>query len=105
MKNVARILCSRGIVSSARSMFIYRVCTLFCLTSPPGLAAPSALLTVLGAISPRCKIGNLWFDLGISDLRHEDGYVLPVVLRPRGSFVECDGGSSRTGKVSERAML
>ena len=38
LKNDMYILCMRGIVSRERSMFIYLVCTLFCLFKPSGLA-------------------------------------------------------------------
>jgi hypothetical protein len=36
-KNEARMLCSLGIVSNASNMFMYLVCTLSCLSGPPGL--------------------------------------------------------------------
>jgi hypothetical protein len=36
VKNEARMLCSRGIVSSASSMSMYRVCTLFWRLGAPG---------------------------------------------------------------------
>lgn len=38
LKNDMYILCMRGIVSRERSIFIYLVCTLFCLFKTSGLA-------------------------------------------------------------------
>ena len=38
LKNEMYMLCIRGMVSSERSIFIYLVCTLFCLSRPVGRA-------------------------------------------------------------------
>ncbi|KAJ8067460.1 hypothetical protein OCU04_004805 [Sclerotinia nivalis] len=56
------ILCIRGIVSTERSIFIYLVCTLFCLFKSVGLPSPVDVLWVgsIGSLFDRAMFDDLF---------------------------------------------
>ena len=58
VKNAAKMLCNRGIVSSARSMSIYRVCAVFCLLGGPGLAGGEGVRCVPFSEAVGCDLWN-----------------------------------------------